>query len=207
MKPWLFDILACPIDKFYPLILYIFKYETKSEEFKVYLEIFNNRDIEAIKKENIVQIKKENDKILISDSIFLKKSSLHNYILNILSSIRELNNFFDKSDNERGKKCLELLRTIVKGSLEKFSENPNIKNLDNILPELYLLNKYKIETEIESGLLFCEKCKRWYPIIESIPQMLPDDYRDKKKDLEFLKTVKNLLDEGFLNQELKPYNL
>ncbi|MHA1336358.1 MAG: Trm112 family protein, partial [Promethearchaeota archaeon] len=73
--------------------------------------------------------------------------------------------------------------------------------------ELYLLNKYKIETEIESGLLFCEKCKRWYPIIESIPQMLPDDYRDKKKDLEFLKTVKNLLDEGFLNQELKPYNL
>ncbi len=207
MKPWLFDILACPIDKFYPLILYIFKYETKSEEFKVYLEIFNNRDIEAIKKENIVQIKKENDKILISDSIFLKKSSLHNYILNILSSIKELNNFFDKSDNEGGKKCLELLRTIVKDSLEKFSENPNIENLDNILPELYLLNKYKIETEIESGLLFCEKCKRWYPIIESIPQMLPDDYRDKKKDLEFLKTVKNLLDEGFLNQELKPYNL
>ncbi|MHA1281341.1 MAG: Trm112 family protein [Promethearchaeota archaeon] len=207
MKPWLFDILACPIDKFYPLILYIFKYETKSEEFKVCLEIFNNRDIEAIKKENIIQIKKENDKILISDSIFLKKSSLHNYLSNILSSIKELNNFFDKSDNEGGKKCLELLRTIVKDSLEKFSENPNIENLDNILPELYLLNKYKIETEIESGLLFCEKCKRWYPIIESIPQMLPDDYRDKKKDLEFLKTVKNLLDEGFLNQELKPYNL
>ncbi|MGQ4874067.1 MAG: Trm112 family protein [Promethearchaeia archaeon] len=207
MKPWLFDILACPIDKFYPLILYIFKYETKSEEFKVYLDIFNDRNIEAIKKENIVQIKKENDKILISDSIFLKKSSLHNYILNILSSVKELNNFLDKSDNERGKKCLELLRTIVKDNLEKFSENPNIENLDKILPELYLLNKYKIETEIESGLLFCRKCKRWYPIIESIPQMLPDDYRDKKKDLEFLKTVKNLLDEGFLNQELKPYNL
>ena len=35
MKPWLFDILACPIDKHYPLKLYIFKFETNRDEFRL----------------------------------------------------------------------------------------------------------------------------------------------------------------------------
>ena len=79
--------------------------------------------------------------------------------------------------------------------------------IDDILPELYLINKLKIEIEIETGLLFCEKCKRWFPIIETIPQMLPDEYRDKENEINFLQTNKNLLDVEFLNQNLKPFNI
>ncbi|MFX1499966.1 MAG: Trm112 family protein [Promethearchaeota archaeon] len=79
--------------------------------------------------------------------------------------------------------------------------------MNDIFPELYFLNKIKIETEIESGLLFCDKCNRWYPIIDTIPQMLPDKYRDKQKDIEFLKINKNLLDEEFFFQNLKPFNI
>src|SRR5690349_16869220 len=39
---------------------------------------------------------------------------------------------------------------------------------------------------VEEGLLLCRACFRFYPIIEEIPIILPDDLRDKKKDIEFL---------------------
>jgi uncharacterized protein YbaR (Trm112 family) len=45
--------------------------------------------------------------------------------------------------------------------------------------------KSKDQTVIE-GVLFCTKCSRFYPIIEEIPIMLPDELRDKKQDIDFL---------------------
>jgi uncharacterized protein YbaR (Trm112 family) len=49
-------------------------------------------------------------------------------------------------------------------------------------------NEYNMKDEIiiDMGLLYCVKCTRFYPIIEQIPVMLPDELRDKQKDLEFL---------------------
>ena len=44
MKPWLFDILACPIDKLFPLKLYIFSFETKPKELSSFIEIYEKRD-------------------------------------------------------------------------------------------------------------------------------------------------------------------
>ncbi|HEC38908.1 MAG TPA: hypothetical protein ENI29_11785, partial [bacterium] len=79
--------------------------------------------------------------------------------------------------------------------------------LNNIIPELYFLNKIKLEIEIESGLLFCKNCKRWYPIIDTIPQMLPDEYRNEEEEISFLENNRNLLDKEFFNQELKPFNI
>jgi uncharacterized protein YbaR (Trm112 family) len=48
-----------------------------------------------------------------------------------------------------------------------------------------------IETEskdqiVIEGALYCTKCSRFYPIIEEIPIMLPDELRDKKQDIDFL---------------------
>ena len=42
------------------------------------------------------------------------------------------------------------------------------------------------ETVIKEGVLFCSQCSRFYPIIEEIPVMLPDELRDKEKDIQFL---------------------
>jgi uncharacterized protein len=42
------------------------------------------------------------------------------------------------------------------------------------------------EPVIKEGVLFCSQCSRFYPIIEEIPVMLPDELRDKEKDIEFL---------------------
>lgn len=56
------------------------------------------------------------------------------------------------------------------------------------------------------GALYCSECSRFYPILEEIPIMLPDELRDKKKDLEFLKNNKNILPEKIVNDAL-PWHL
>ncbi|RLF14677.1 MAG: Trm112 family protein [Thermoprotei archaeon] len=50
-----------------------------------------------------------------------------------------------------------------------------------------------IKLEVVTGVLVCSQCNRWYPIIEEIPRMLPDDLRDKEEDIEFLKKYKDKL--------------
>lgn len=42
------------------------------------------------------------------------------------------------------------------------------------------------ENVIKEGVLFCSQCSRFYPIIEEIPVMLPDELRDKEEDIQFL---------------------
>ena len=42
------------------------------------------------------------------------------------------------------------------------------------------------ENVIKEGVLFCSQCSRFYPIIEEIPVMLPDELLDKEKDIQFL---------------------
>lgn len=42
------------------------------------------------------------------------------------------------------------------------------------------------ENVVKEGVLFCSQCSRFYPIIEEIPIMLPDELRDKEKDIQFL---------------------
>ena len=47
-------------------------------------------------------------------------------------------------------------------------------------------DKIITENVIKEGVLFCSQCSRFYPIIEEIPVMLPDELRDKEKDIQFL---------------------
>jgi uncharacterized protein YbaR (Trm112 family) len=53
----------------------------------------------------------------------------------------------------------------------------------------YPLELFELKTEndiIVDGALFCTQCNRFYPIIDEIPVMLPDDLRNKNEDMEFL---------------------
>jgi len=59
---------------------------------------------------------------------------------------------------------------------------------------------------VSEGALFCSKCSRFYAIIEEIPIMLPDELRDKKLELEFLKNNKEKLPEKILKSGL-PWHL
>ena len=207
MKPWLCDILACPIDKYYPLELTIFSYETIEDEFKKILIVYEKKDFNQIQAENIIEIQRENGTIYLKDDILIEKSPIKEYLNGIKSSIEEVEHIYDKSPFELSKKCFDIIRKDIKTKIASFTNYDDFEELKNILPELYFLNKVKTEIEIETGLLFCAQCKRWYPIIETIPQMLPDEYRNEKKEIEFLKPNKDLLDSTFFNQNLKPYNL
>ena len=41
--------------------------------------------------------------------------------------------------------------------------------------------------------MLCDSCGRYYPIIDEIPVMLPDELRSRKEDLEFLAKWKDRL--------------
>ncbi len=207
MKPWLFDILACPIDKHFPLKLYIFSFENKPEEFQSIIDIYKNRDITIIKKEKIIEVFQENNEYFLRDNIVIEKNKFRSYLELIISSINEFENIFNNSTNQLSKKSFQIINSEVKSKILEIFKDIEFHHIEDIFPELYFINKVKLDLEIESGILFCSKCKRWYPIIDTIPQMLPDKYRDERKEIEFLKTNKNLLDEKFFNQDLKPFNI
>lgn len=59
---------------------------------------------------------------------------------------------------------------------------------------------------ISEGVIFCPKCSRFYPIIEEIPIMLPDELRDKKQEIEFLKKFKDQLPEKIITKA-NPWHL
>ncbi len=56
------------------------------------------------------------------------------------------------------------------------------------------------------GALYCIKCSRFYPIIEEIPIMLPDELRDKKQDMEFLDKNQKKLPEKII-KHAKPWHV
>ncbi|MEM0096907.1 MAG: Trm112 family protein [Conexivisphaerales archaeon] len=37
-------------------------------------------------------------------------------------------------------------------------------------------------TKIVSGYFICNKCNRWYPIVDDIPELLPDYMRETKRE-------------------------
>ena len=133
MKKYMLDILACPIDKNYPLEL-------------IELEIKN------LEKDNL-------------------KENVHP------TNNEENNNSIKKIQNDSG-----------------LNHKNEIHDNDEQV------------TVIIDGILFCKKCSRFYPIIDEIPIMLPDELRDKQKDLQFLKKWENSLPELILKNS-NPWHL
>lgn len=105
---------------------------------------------------------------------------------------------FDKYPN------LELLEFKV-----KMDNSKNIMNFSKMVSGLGTKleklpdNKTRI---IEEGLLFCNGCFRFYPIIDEIPIILPDNLRDKDLEMSFLKRWQNLLPDKIVKQAV-PWHL
>ncbi|AWR97319.1 Trm112 family protein [Acidianus sulfidivorans JP7] len=79
-------------------------------------------------------------------------------------------------------------------------KNSNIKDIQN--PPCDECITY----EIEEGVLYCPSCGRWYPIIDDIPRMLPDNLRKKEDDINFLNRNKDKLPSDIIKKGL-PFNL
>ena len=59
---------------------------------------------------------------------------------------------------------------------------------------------------VKEGLLLCKSCSRFYPIMQEIPIILPDELRDRKKDMEFLKRWRESIPSDLLTT-LKPWTI
>ena len=68
------------------------------------------------------------------------------------------------------------------------------------------LHVFEEKEEIVNGIIICPKCRRWYPIRDEIPEMLPDELREEKDELSFLRKWKAKFPQKIL-LEGKPYNL
>ncbi len=69
----------------------------------------------------------------------------------------------------------------------------------------YPLELYEVESEgqiVKEGVLFCNKCSRFYPIIDEIPVMLPDELRKERKDvdIEFLRKCQGKIPDKVIKQ-------
>ncbi|UCH32625.1 MAG: Trm112 family protein [Candidatus Bathyarchaeota archaeon] len=68
------------------------------------------------------------------------------------------------------------------------------------------LHVFAEKEEIIDGMIICTKCLRWFPIREEIPEMLPDELRDRKDEISFLKKWKEKVPKNILTNG-KPFNL
>ena len=69
--------------------------------------------------------------------------------------------------------------------------------------ELYVFEERE---EIVEGLIVCPKCLRWYPIRDEIPELLPDELRDEREELSFLRKWREKIPQKILLNG-KPFNL
>lgn len=226
MRIWLLDILACPICKHYPLDLRILNWETDQKVFSRIESAFKGRELSVLEDNSILTLpngKKdkclkitEDGQIQVEDEFSREKKPLPDYlrILNekaksaqTISDVTEssatklLEQVKSKVIDKVGKTMKQLVTAESKSSIDKEK-----KTLEDILPEIYLLNWYFFLTEVDQALISCEKCQRWYPVIETIPHMLPDDLRNSDEDIAFLKKWSRRIPEKVLN-EGKPFNV
>ena len=68
------------------------------------------------------------------------------------------------------------------------------------------LHVFEEKEEIVEGMLTCSQCGRWYPIIDEIPELLPDDLREARQDLKWLERWKEKAPSKIL-AEGKPFAL
>ena len=186
MKPWLLNVLACPIDKHHPLEAYFYTWETSDEE----LDKINS---EAGKKNQYFAKQYEHLAKQISDGTI---------------SMDSLKIIQDQSDSRH---TLELLADVWKFIKRlEYEEDKSPENLLSKYPEgMDVLYRYLNLIEVEEGLLRCSTCGRWYPIgnaVETIPELMPDDLRDQEADMAWLeKWSEKLPDE--VKESGKPYHL
>ena len=114
----------------------------------------------------------------------------------------------DKTPSENSKKLLALtIDSLVK--IKHSAMNDEKALLRNMPEEIDVIYRYLNLIEIDSGILVCSKCGRWYPIcnaVETIPEMLPDDLREKDKDIKWMQKWSELIPNEIIKNG-KPFNL
>jgi len=186
MKPWLLNILACPIDKHHPLEAHFFTWETAQEELRKAAEEAG-RPSSAFDR-SYRQLTKQLKDGTISPAA--------------MRAIEDLTG----SDDSAG-----LLEGAVEavGRLERSLDMTGRELLRDFAGEIDRLHRFLNLLEVDAGLLVCSECGRWYPVgssVEAIPELLPDELRDRDRDIAWLERWRELMPPSVL-EDGKPFNL
>ena len=186
MKPWLLNILACPIDKHHPLQARFFSWETGEDEMR---KIASEAGLpNAHFKKNYQHIAKQ----LLDGTI----------------SPQAMRNATDDSGSVNSQALLAVALDAL-ARLEKLTEACEEDFLRDFLEDIDALYRFCNLIEVKEGLLVCPECGRWYPIgsaVETIPEMLPDDLRERERDIEWLTKWKEKIPKVVLEQG-RPFTL
>ncbi|MCP4762513.1 MAG: hypothetical protein GY870_12095 [archaeon] len=154
--------------------------------------------------ENIINIIIEDNIILLKDYNLINPAPLMEYIKYYIDFLAELDSFTDDSVTESAKRMLKLVKNKISVILNDFSKNlePKIKKikeiqdeeeqyskiieiLNPIFQDLLLLNYYFFLMEIDEGILVCPKYKGCFPIIKTIPRLMPKNMKKTDLDINF----------------------
>jgi len=186
MKPWLLNILACPMDKHHPLEAYFFTWETTDAELE---KINRDAGVTTVHfKNQYAHLAKQ-----IADGTISPPA-------------------LEKITDETGSTYSQELYADTRKFLSRlsFEKSREEEKLLKDYPEgIDVLYRYLNLVEVEEGLLRCPECGRWYPIgsaVETIPELMPDDLRERERDLEWLSKWKEKVPEAVL-KDGKPFTL
>ena len=179
-------------------------YNFRSEESPLAIETIEAATENDITSKNFQQLHDESGiihSVKIEDNIFLHDTNiidplpLHGYIRSYLDMLEEFALIYDQSKSKPSNDAFHVVtHTIyskIRSSLGKSTEIQNDINdieefLSPIFQDLLYLNIFLTYLEIEEGLLVCSHCKRWYPIIKTIPRIYPKTMKRQEMDLEFM---------------------
>jgi uncharacterized protein YbaR (Trm112 family) len=186
LKPWLLNILACPIDKHHPLDAYFFTLETPEADMQ-------RMALEAGKPD---------------ESLSQKYRQLAKQILDDTISPSSIKTIKDKTGSDHS----AILKEKAIKALEKAGKSKDLdqKGLLEKLPgEVDALYRYLNMVEVREGVLVCSECGRWYPIgnnVETIPELMPDDLREREKELDWMRKWESKIP-GETLRKGKPFHL
>lgn len=225
MKPWLLEILACPVDKHFPLALDIFTIEDEqgvlakagnvkemAADLEGFFEPVPEQEGEAVDPV-VVHVSDVDGKIMVFDTLVRKPAPVQDYLDGIMASIEELRPVTNHAHPKVGELVGSLLAfkddvarardAVAAGAV---NGDAGASLVASLTPRLVLLNWVKQAIEIDEGIMTCPACRRWYPIRETIPQLLPDELRKNKYDVDFLTKWKERVDPSVLKEGL-PFHL
>jgi uncharacterized protein YbaR (Trm112 family) len=186
MKPWSLNILACPIDKHHPLEARFFSWETTEEGMR---KIASEVGLPSLHfKKNYEHLAKQ----LVDGTI----------------SPAAIKNVQDASNSNASKGLLAVDIDAV-ARLKQVQDKCEDDLLKEFPEDIDALYRFLNLIEVDAGLLVCPECGRWYPIgsaVETISEMLPDDLRDKERDLKWLEKWREKVPTKVL-EEGRTYNL
>ena len=174
--------------------------KTPSDAIAELIQGYRQGHVLGPKEESPIIIEQLDEGLFVRDYLVLKPTTPIEYYTALLEKIDELKVVRDLS-TWQGTQALTLIQeeiaahlrtardqlTALKNDAEKPLDATEIEAaqrqiLESTLVDLEFLNLFKYTLEIEEGVMRCPQCGRWFPIFETIPQMLPDNLRNKETD-------------------------